>query len=38
MIRVLDLRPGPFVTAFVSYFVALYAMQALFLRRLTAPR
>ena len=38
MIRVLALRPGPFIAAFVSYFVALYAMQALFLRRLTAPR
>jgi len=38
MIRVLALRPVPFVVAFVSYFIALYAMQALFLRRLTAPR
>ena len=35
MLRVLSLRPVPFVTAFVSYFIALYAMQALFLRRLT---
>jgi hypothetical protein len=25
----------PFVFAFTSYFIALYAMQALFLRRLT---
>ena len=38
MIRVLELRPVPFVLAFVSYFIALYAMQALFLKRLTAPR
>ena len=38
MIRVLALRPGPFVVAFVSYFIALYAMQALFLKRLTAPQ
>ena len=38
MIRGLSLRPVPFVTAFVSYFIALYAMQAFFLRRLTAPR
>ena|SRR5688572_4528211 len=37
-LRVLSLRPVPFVGAFVSYFVALYAMQALFLMRLTAPR
>jgi len=35
MIRLLSLRTVPFVTAFVSYFIALYAMQALFLRRLT---
>jgi hypothetical protein len=37
-LRVLSLRPVPFVSAFVSYFIALYAMQALFLRRLTMPR
>ena len=34
MIRLLSLRTVPFITAFVSYFIALYAMQALFLRRL----
>ena len=34
MLGVLSLRPVPFMTAFVSYFIALYAMQALFLRRL----
>jgi hypothetical protein len=34
MIRVLSLRPVPFVIAFVSYFIALYAMQAFYLRRL----
>ena len=38
MIRVVGLRPVPFVVVFVCYFIALYAMQALFLRRLTAPR
>jgi hypothetical protein len=38
MIRVMSLRPVPFVAAFVSYFIALYAMQALFLKRLIAPR
>ena len=35
MLRLLSLRPVPFVTAFVTYFIALYAMQALFLKRLT---
>ena len=34
MLGVLSFRPVPFMTAFVSYFIALYAMQALFLRRL----
>lgn len=38
MIRVLELRPVPFVLAFVGYFIALYAMQAFYLKRLTAPR
>lgn len=38
MIRVVGLRLVPFVIAFVSYFIALYAMQAMFLKRLTAPR
>jgi hypothetical protein len=37
MLRLLSLRPVPFVTAFVSFFIALYAMQALFLRRLVTP-
>ena len=32
-----SLRLVPFVTAFVIYFIALYAMQALFLRRLVTP-
>jgi hypothetical protein len=34
MLRLLSLRPVPFMVAFVSYFIALYAVQALFLRRL----
>lgn len=38
MLRGLSVRPVPFVAAFVGFFIALYAMQALFLRRLTAPR
>jgi hypothetical protein len=36
MLRVLSLRPQPFVAMFVTYFIFLYAMQALFLKRLTA--
>jgi hypothetical protein len=35
MLRLLSLRTVPFIAAFVSYFIALYAMQALFIRRLT---
>ena len=35
MLKLLSLRPVPFVAAFTSYFIALYAMQALFLKRLT---
>lgn len=34
MLRLLGLEPVPFVAAFVSYFIALYAMQAVFLSRL----
>ena len=37
MLRLLSLRTVPFIAVFVSYFIALYAMQALFLRRLTTP-
>jgi hypothetical protein len=37
MLRLLELETVPFVAAFVSYFIALYAMQALFLRRLVTP-
>jgi hypothetical protein len=38
MIRLLSLRTVPFIAAFVSYFIALYAMQALFLRRLAPTK
>jgi len=38
VIRLLTLKTVPFVTAFVSYFIALYAMQALFLKRLTMTK
>jgi hypothetical protein len=34
MLRGFALRPVPFVASFTSYFIALYAMEALFLRRL----
>jgi hypothetical protein len=37
MLRGLSVRPVPFVAAFVGFFIALYAMQALFLKRLTQP-
>jgi hypothetical protein len=34
MLRVLALRPIPFIVSFTGFFIALYAMEALFLRRL----
>ena len=34
MLRVFALRPVPFVVSFASYFIALHAMEAVFLRRL----
>jgi hypothetical protein len=34
MLRVLELRRTPFVVSFTGYFIALYAMEALFLKRL----
>jgi hypothetical protein len=34
MLRVLDLRPIPFVASFTCYFVALHNLEALFMRRL----
>ena len=34
MLRVAELRPVPFVASFAGYFIALYAMEALLLRRL----
>ena len=34
MLRVVMVRPVPFIAAFTSYFIALYVMEALFLRRL----
>ena len=34
MLRPLAMRPVPFVASFTSYFIALYAMEAMFLKRL----
>ena len=34
MLRVLGLRPIPFVTSFTGYFIALHNIEALFMRRL----
>ena len=34
MLRVIELRPVPFVVSFTSYFIALHVTEAMFLRRL----
>lgn len=34
MLRGLELRPVPFVVSFAAYFIALHAMEAMFLRQL----
>jgi hypothetical protein len=36
MLRLLGLRPVPFVLSFTGYFIALHATEALFMRRLFA--
>ena len=36
MLRVLSVRPRTFVASFTSYFIALYLIEALYLRRLFA--
>ena len=36
MLRILALRPGPFIASFTSYFIALHMMEAQFMRRLFA--
>jgi hypothetical protein len=38
MLRVLGLRPGIFIASFTSYFIALYAVEAMALRRLSLSR
>jgi hypothetical protein len=36
ILGVLSLRPVPFVASFTAYFIGLYLMQALYLRRMLA--
>ena len=38
VILLLRFRPVPFVVSFTSYFIALYLMEALYLRRLFSER
>lgn len=38
VILLLRFRPVPFVVSFTSYFIALYLMEALYLRRLFSKR
>jgi len=38
MILLLRFRPVPFVVSFTSYFIGLYLMEALYLRRLFSER
>ena len=38
MLSVLRFRPVPFVASFTSYFIALYLMEALYMRRLFSER
>jgi hypothetical protein len=37
MLRVLSLSPVPFVISFTTYFIAMYAIEAVFLKRLLDP-
>ncbi|MCC7417627.1 MAG: hypothetical protein IT176_10840 [Acidobacteria bacterium] len=38
MIRSAAVQPVPFVASFTAYFIGLYALEALFLKRLLAER
>jgi hypothetical protein len=38
MLRVMRLRPIPFVASFTGYFIGLYLIEALYLRRLFSQR
>jgi hypothetical protein len=37
MLRLMELRPIPFVASFTGYFIALHYIQALFMKRLFIP-
>jgi hypothetical protein len=38
MLRILRVRPIPFVASFTGYFVGLYLMEALYMKRLFSER
>ena len=38
MLRVAEFRPVPFVASFTGYFIALYLVEALYLKRLFSER
>ena len=38
MLRVIGFRPVPFVVSFTGYFIGLYLMEALYLKRLFSER
>ena len=38
MLRVAGFRPTPFVASFTGYFIGLYLMEALYLKRLFSER
>ena len=38
MLRVINFRPVPFVVSFTVYFIGLYLMEALYLKRLFSER
>jgi hypothetical protein len=38
MLRIMQFRPIPFVVSFTAYFIGLYLMEALYLKRLFSER
>jgi len=38
MLRIMEFRPVPFVVSFTGYFIGLYLMEALYLKRLFSQR
>lgn len=38
MLRIMNVRPVPFIVSFTSYFIGLYFMEALYLKRLFSQR